>query len=360
MARLKTLLFCTSYSLDQNTWTRRYQKWLDHYQHSPLHFDQILLIDDGSPSFANLRQIEVINHLPETRPQSSAVLYHFQNHLGRNDIKDFPGWFRSFTFVLSYAKQYGFEKIVHLESDFYVLSEPLFAWINSLSSGWSTLFSQHYNFPECAIQVINQDQFNAYEHLAKKDYAKEYVGWDMETVLPFTQVNKSFIGDRSDAINPEQWWAGDYLAQVKGAMVPPSQLDTLTNPLAPLTPLAPPSQSSQTVHSPQGESHVPVSPGSANAPSLIQADDNAQLNTISMTSEDVIGAYRILFERDPKSGDPIKELIGTTPDQLLAYLMLRPEFRNRPGIAQLIMKTAQSIQPQAITSQNDTLNSSQA
>jgi hypothetical protein len=77
-----------------------------------------------------------------------------------------------------------------------------------------------------------------------------------------------------------------------------------------------------------------------------------------MTSEDVIGAYRILFERDPISSDPIQELIGSTPDQLLAYLMLRPEFRSRPGIAQLIIKTAQSIQSQTKATQDNPTNPS--
>ena len=282
-------------------------------------------------------------------PQSRIVLYHFQNHLGRNDIKNFPGWFRSFTFALSYAQQYGFEKIIHLESDFFVLSKPLFNWINTLSSSWSTLFSQHYNFPECAIQVITQDQYSAYEHLTKKDYAKEYVGWDMETVLPFTHVDKSFLGDRSDAINQAQWWTGDYLAQVKDAMVPPPKIDT------PLDPLAPSPRTNQTTQILQTKSSTPSSP---DTPSPAQADVRAQLNTVSMTSEDVIGTYRILFERDPISSDPIQELIDSTPDQLLAYLMLRPEFRNRPGIAQLIIKTAQSIQSKTKVAQEHPENPS--
>ena len=77
-----------------------------------------------------------------------------------------------------------------------------------------------------------------------------------------------------------------------------------------------------------------------------------------MTSEDVIGAYRILFEHNPISSDPIQELIDSTPDQLLANLMLRPEFRNRPNIARLIIKTAQSIQSQTKVAQENPKNPS--
>ena len=58
--------------------------------------------------------------MPPEQPQAQAVLFHFKNNLGRPSVYDYPGWFRSFTFVATYAQAYQFEKIVHIESDPYL------------------------------------------------------------------------------------------------------------------------------------------------------------------------------------------------------------------------------------------------
>ena len=99
----------------------------------------------------------------------------FEQTLGRKNMKDFPGWFRSFLSSVKVAKAGGYKKIIHCELDAFVVS-PLLQnkMLNEWSKGWHCLWSKKHNFPEAAIQVINVDQFptmlEKYEESEKKNW----------------------------------------------------------------------------------------------------------------------------------------------------------------------------------------------
>lgn len=107
----------------------------------------------------------------------------------------YPGWWRSFFHSLVLAKQVGAKKIIHIESDAYVISERMLDYINALESGWTTFWCASYQMPETAIQVICEDQFDAMENFAAKGFS-EFNGHLAERILPFTCINRDFIGDR--------------------------------------------------------------------------------------------------------------------------------------------------------------------
>jgi hypothetical protein len=193
---MNTLLFCTAYADSPQRWESRYRKWLDFFSRGPVARDQILMIDDGSASLPAWRGLRVLQDLPEARPAEKTVLYHFTQNLGRSATLVYPGWFRSFAFAATYARKYGFTKIVHVESDCFLYSERMVRFVNGLSCGWTTFWCESQGFPETCIQVICADQFDAYLKLSTIDYAAQLANRAIETLLPFTDVCKDFVGDR--------------------------------------------------------------------------------------------------------------------------------------------------------------------
>lgn len=163
-----------------------------------LNASNLVVIDDGSPlddlaeSFPNYPIIDAEN-LPNVLPKVCIV--RFNEHLGRQSTNCNAGWWRSFSFSWKLVEKYGFDKVVHVESDAYIVSKYLADFINEQKSGWQPLFSEAYKFPETSIQIICKDTFDRlkglYEdrdNLTKRELA--------EFCLPFTRVVRGFIGDR--------------------------------------------------------------------------------------------------------------------------------------------------------------------
>jgi hypothetical protein len=178
----------------------RYEWWVKSLKRSALNFDQILIIDDGSNVFPDWPDMEIINECDAPDPgviYSSApiVLYHFNQNLGRKDLLNFPGWHRSFAFGALYGFKRGFEKIIHLESDAYLTSWTIQDYFNTLSEGWVALWSEKYQMPEMAIQVISGSSILDLVEFVRKPYA-EMIGRVHEYIPPYTHIDCQFQGDR--------------------------------------------------------------------------------------------------------------------------------------------------------------------
>jgi hypothetical protein len=193
----RTLLFCTSFAATNELWEYRYKKWLDFVYKSALVRHQILLIDDGSPVLPQWSNLRIYNepHLP-TIVDEQSVLFHFNKQLGRQGILQYPGWYRSFTFASIWAKTFSFNKVIHIESDSFILSERLVDYINKLNHGWTSFYSARYNFPETCIQVICEDQIKKFLKFSRRDYGMNFANRPIELLIPFTNVEKNFVGDR--------------------------------------------------------------------------------------------------------------------------------------------------------------------
>lgn len=212
---MKTLVFCTSWADSADTWRYRYGKWLRQMQRSPLHYRQILLVDDASPlrpDFPGLALYDA-ESLPSDCPGEPVVMARFNQRLGRKAVCDYPGWWRSFMFAAEYASRFGFDKLVHVESDTYVLSQGLYDYLNALDSGWTAFWCPRWRFPETCIQVIGPDQLPRFRAVAAKSYAS-LVGQPVEELLPFTRVEANFKGDRYGEYRTELPLDADYASQV--------------------------------------------------------------------------------------------------------------------------------------------------
>ncbi|ALS59936.1 hypothetical protein [Pandoraea norimbergensis] len=193
---MKTLLFCTCYMRDAQAWKQRYRRWLEYYRRGPIHADKIVMIDDGSPYLPPSEIVRTVAAGSDLSAHDDGhAIVRFENNLGRQSMSLYPGWWRSFLHSVTLARAMGADKIVHIESDAYTLSQQIVDFINDTESGWHVMWAQRYAMPETAIQVIGRDQFDALEALAK-----EYPAFDFpdiaERLLPFTSVNREFAGDR--------------------------------------------------------------------------------------------------------------------------------------------------------------------
>lgn len=200
-----------------------YGRWLDYYVTDPVRidFDHVVLMDDASPALPEEPRLPVVREeqWPATLPK--VAIYRFASRLGRSAKFVYPGWWRSFFCALDFARRYHFGKIVHAESDAFVLSRALMDHINALRVDWTALWCPHYICPETAIQVICEDQYGELEAL-RAEGLDVLAGKAAELVLPFSNIETKWTGDRygdfCDEIPPE----ADYACQVRTDMTLPS------------------------------------------------------------------------------------------------------------------------------------------
>ncbi|OEZ94191.1 hypothetical protein JAB9_42200 [Janthinobacterium sp. HH107] len=163
------------------------------------------MIDDGSPFLPPADIIKTVSHsAPLASNDDKNLIIRFDNNLGRQSGADYPGWWRSFLHSVKVANELGVDKIIHIESDAYIMTPRLVKFINEIESGWNVLWSPRYRMPETAIQVICRDQFAIFEKF--KDNHPDYSFPDIaEKLLPFTTVHKQFKGDRYSDFTKNRW-----------------------------------------------------------------------------------------------------------------------------------------------------------
>ena len=214
MTGAATLVFCTSYVADATAWSLRYRRWLQHHRTLPWRDAQFCLIDDASPYWPPATEATSLRiGQPLPAPPPPVLMLHFDQRLGRTGVTHYPGWWRSFLHSVRVARHQGCSKIVHIESDAFVLSRRMLAFIESRERGWTAFWCPRWQFPETAIQVICADQFEAMDRIAA-------IGWDAlagqlaERALPFTDVVREPHGDRYGERRSRIPGFADFAAQV--------------------------------------------------------------------------------------------------------------------------------------------------
>ena len=219
---MKTLLFYTAYSPTLDQWQQTFDTWIESINASGLHYDQIIIPDDASPEIPVHSNIAYFQHGDqfEHQPPHTIVVYRFPNRLGRPALFDQPGWYRSFVYAGVYAKQFGFDKVIHIEADCSLVSQRFVDYLDNFQTGWEAFWCPRHRLSESSIQVIaGADCIQAYSLFDQIDYshfrgtAPDPREFDQTGYLPFT-TNKNFIGDRYGEYTKQVPTNADYACQL--------------------------------------------------------------------------------------------------------------------------------------------------
>ncbi len=191
----RTLVFCTSYAETESLWTNRYRLWVNAIRGGDVEHDHVLLVDDASPVLPAWPDTRVTNRLTDGPLSKPVTIYRFDKRLGRQARTVYPGWYRSFCFAARFAEAHGFDRVVHIESDGFIVSRTMQHYINTITDEWIAPGIQSHDMPESAIQVMAGTGFRSFVEFAKKPYS-ESVGYEAENLLPLTRVVREFIGSR--------------------------------------------------------------------------------------------------------------------------------------------------------------------
>jgi hypothetical protein len=215
---MRTLVFCTAYAADPSVWADRYRPWVDAVLAGGLGAYQVLLVDDGSASLpgwadTHVVSVDVLGDAFDAPLRGPVLLAHFRARRGRVDVLNFPGWHRSFCFAALYAQRHQFDRVIHIESDAFVISQRAQNFLAGFSQGWAAFWAARYDMPESAIQVAAGQGVLAMAQFARQPY-DALIGQTHERLLPFSHFEKQFEGERhtefSESIPP----GVDYAAQV--------------------------------------------------------------------------------------------------------------------------------------------------
>ena len=191
----KTLVFCTSYSETPLLWTMRYRVWLNAIRGGDIEHDHVLLVDDASPVLPEWRDTHVTSCLHDVLVPGGVTVYRYDRRLGRQGRNIYPGWYRSFCFAARFAELHKFEKVVHIESDGFIITSRMQQYINAVKDEWVAPAIQSHAMPESAIQIIAGSGLESWFKFARIPYSN-IVGTAAENILPFTLVEGGFIGSR--------------------------------------------------------------------------------------------------------------------------------------------------------------------
>lgn len=200
-------------------WDARYRRWLDAVLAADIDATQVVLVDDGSPVLPGWPDTPIYSGdtLADAAPLiglAGPVLFHFTEHLGRPDTLNFPGWHRSFAFAVAYAEKAEFDRVIHLESDAFLVSPRMRAYVRARAHGWTAMWCEKYQFPEIAVQVIGTDKLPALASFAQAPYTG-LIGKLPEFALrPHTEVEHEMVGDRYGETDDDVPRTADFACQV--------------------------------------------------------------------------------------------------------------------------------------------------
>ncbi len=124
-------------------------------------------------------------------PPPQLMVYRFSQRLEHGPGQyDYPYVWRAM-YAARMLIHLGYQKIVFIDSDHFVLTNSLAAWIREQRSGWSALWCTTWEFPESSLSVLCEDAFPLFLEYTSKSWP-ERSGVCMEKSLPFTHIENGF------------------------------------------------------------------------------------------------------------------------------------------------------------------------
>ncbi len=208
---MKTLVYCSADIPDESTWQQRYARWLEHHRGGLLAADALVMFDDHSPFAPPSLAVVAASRIGQDALPREALI-RFADRLGRAQMSDSPAWWRALLSSVCVALHYGFERVIHVESDSFVLSQRLAENLSARTSGWTALWHPASQRAEVAINVLCRDAFHLVEQLAARgpfDFRGQVPG----LILPFTGTAQGFGAAGDDDLRQSSA-APDYAVNV--------------------------------------------------------------------------------------------------------------------------------------------------
>jgi len=230
---MNTFIFCTSYFDNKADYEHRYAKWAAYYSNIELKKDKpILMIDDGSDLslvddkiFAVTKAEDLTEETKLETERVNLITFDERAPLHHNgQAANSAGWWRSFLFSLEIAEKLNFEKIIHVESDLFLVSTKIREFINGLEEGWTSFICNKYHWPESSLQVICKNQFEDFKTFGKELNNLGLTKIDAtrgcaENITPFTNLVVGFNGSRYGETMTSQMPGMDYFAQCRNQTI---------------------------------------------------------------------------------------------------------------------------------------------
>ena len=217
---MKTALFTPLYldgnDLLGNSRVLRNIRYVEYYEslkkRGYLNFDQLVMCDNGSHE-SNLKKF--MDGI-EPYHQGNVSVHCFSDHIARGAGYSYGYAWRALHFMRRLIGT-GFDKIVTIDSDGFILSERLATYVNESDVGWEAFWCPKYGFPEAAFHILNRDVFDFFIGFTSTPWQR-LNGLIMEKTLPFTKVNKHFVTDRFGETETTQKPEWDYCGQTPLSM----------------------------------------------------------------------------------------------------------------------------------------------
>jgi len=195
---MKTILTsaCFLDGLDKDgrgTRVARNIKYINYYSKlkEQLGFDKIWLIDNAS-SGENIKALR--DGIGDN--YKNVQLFRCEKRLkSSGHVLDYPYCWRALWTINEMLINSYVQKVIHIDSDGFVLSQRLMDHLRNTKTGWETFWVERYGFPEASLWTLNRDSFSILNNFFAHGWAS-YNGKLMEVELPFTKVNKEFVTDR--------------------------------------------------------------------------------------------------------------------------------------------------------------------
>jgi hypothetical protein len=187
---MKTALFSPSYLVGKDPSgsdrLERTNRWIRYYAkiQTQMGFQNMFLSDDGSPA-------ELLDQLED----DPWVFEH--PHLGKrgngNGV-DYDYCWRALWDIRKLI-ELGYQKILTIDTDTFVLNWGLADYIRSLNTGWTAFEIKKYKFPSAELHILCEDAFPRYLEYTNRSFLDKS-GVLMERDIPFTNIICTFDVDR--------------------------------------------------------------------------------------------------------------------------------------------------------------------
>ena len=165
------------------------KRWKYFYELNDLGQNDIWIFDNGSS--------------PVKHEYWRANCYFFRHdeQLKRGEGLDYPSCWRNLWSIRGLI-EFGYKKIIMVDTDAYVISQKMSDYIKNLKSGWVAFHVPKHNFPSAECQILCEDSFPEFLKYTKGKFTDK-VGLLMERDIPFTHVEKKFNCDRFGEYEPK-------------------------------------------------------------------------------------------------------------------------------------------------------------